>query len=193
MPHADLEVRRQYQREYQRKYYQEHTKPRQQERREPPSCKNCGRERPPGGCIPCKRAYQVEWRQKNASRMKVQQREYRLRNLEARRRSHAVWAARNIEHKRTYMREWQRDNPEAVRAASNRRRARKTAVQTIPFTVEQLAAKWSYWGNKCWICREPATQTDHVKPINKGGPHMLANLRPICKPCNCSKSDRWPL
>ncbi|WP_461165382.1 HNH endonuclease [Arthrobacter sp. R4-81] len=40
---------------------------------------------------------------------------------------------------------------------------------------------------------EGATQTDHVKPISKGGSHCLANLRPICQSCNSSKGGRWPL
>ena len=58
--------------------------------------------------------------------------------------------------------------------------------------LQQLAAKLSYWGNRCWLCRGPATQVDHVKPLAKGGPHCLANLRPICGSCNSRKQDTWP-
>jgi len=51
----------------------------------------------------------------------------------------------------------------------------------------------SYWGNKCWMCEGPFEHVDHVKPLSKGGPHILANLRPACASCNASKNDRWPL
>jgi len=34
-------------------------------------------------------------------------------------------------------------------------------------------------------------QWDHVKPLAKGGAHMLANLRLACSRCNNVKSDRW--
>ena len=58
-------------------------------------------------------------------------------------------------------------------------------------TVELLEAKAAYWGNHCWMCSGPIEHWDHVKPISKGGPHILANLRPACAPCNLSKSNRW--
>jgi 5-methylcytosine-specific restriction endonuclease McrA len=98
-------------------------------------------------------------------------------------------------NKRT-VQQWHRayyeSNKDAFNAISARRRAHKKAVQSIPFTSEQLADRWAYYGNRCWLCEKPATATDHVKPISKGGAHMLANLRPICKPCNSRKHNKWP-
>ncbi|QDH93197.1 HNH endonuclease [Gordonia phage Zipp] len=65
---------------------------------------------------------------------------------------------------------------------------------TIEFTAEQLAARVEFYGDRCWICGTPDwTAFDHVKPLNKGGPHMLSNLRPACSSCNRAKSDKWPL
>lgn len=43
------------------------------------------------------------------------------------------------------------------------------------------------------MCGDAATQTDHVKPLARGGLNVPANLRPICGPCNRAKSDAWPL
>ncbi|MHA7191119.1 HNH endonuclease [Arthrobacter sp. MDT2-16] len=64
----------------------------------------------------------------------------------------------------------------------------------VQFTPEQLAERFSMWGGRCWMCGiADATQTDHVKPITKGGAHYLANLRPICHSCNASKGGRWPV
>jgi len=64
-------------------------------------------------------------------------------------------------------------------------------AQIIPLTVDQIAAKLAYWGNRCWMCGSPATSLDHVKPLIAGGPHILANFRPACGRCNSSKGGRW--
>ena len=71
------------------------------------------------------------------------------------------------------------------RYGCSRYRARKREATIVGFTAEQLAARIAYYGNRCWLC--------HVKPLAKGGPHMLSNLRPACSSCNRAKSDKWPL
>jgi 5-methylcytosine-specific restriction endonuclease McrA len=88
---------------------------------------------------------------------------------------------------------WTRAHKESNRLYGSQRRAKLAIVVTIPFTVEQLAQRWDYYGNQCWVCHGKADANDHVKPISKGGAHMLCNVRPICTPCNSSKHDRWPL
>lgn len=95
-----------------------------------------------------------------------------------------VWLARTMK--------WRRENRRASSDIAHRRWARQKSATIVRFTKEQLLAKWSYWGSKCWICGVAATSTDHVKPLSKGGAHMLCNLRPICRPCNSRKSGRWP-
>lgn len=87
---------------------------------------------------------------------------------------------------------WAAANPEAVRAFQARRRAAKR-ITALRFSTDQLRARIAYYGGLCWICRAaPWEHIDHVKPLSKGGPHMLANLRPACARCNSSKKDRWP-
>ncbi|WP_160051286.1 HNH endonuclease signature motif containing protein [Nocardiopsis sp. FR26] len=84
-------------------------------------------------------------------------------------------------------------NPEQKREAWRRRHAAiRKGVAVYQFTHEDIAAKVAYWNGKCWVCGIKYEAIDHVKPLNKGGPHMLANLRPICTPCNTRKSDKWP-
>lgn len=99
-------------------------------------------------------------------------------------RNRQAWTARNLK--------WRRENRRAALDIAQRRLARQKSAATVPFTKDQLLAKWDYWGRRCWICGEEATSTDHVKPLSKGGAHMLCNLRPICRPCNSTKSGRWP-
>jgi len=73
-----------------------------------------------------------------------------------------------------------------------KRRALMAGARTTPFTAEQLAQRMEYWGRKCWVCSGPFEAIDHVKPLSKGGPHMLANFRPICTDCNSRKGAKWP-
>jgi 5-methylcytosine-specific restriction endonuclease McrA len=89
-------------------------------------------------------------------------------------------------------RAWAQANKRRMAELANRRVARRKEATFVPFTKEDLAAKWAYWGGKCWVCGTIATATDHVKPLAKGGAHMLCNLRPICQPCNSSKGAQWP-
>jgi 5-methylcytosine-specific restriction endonuclease McrA len=87
---------------------------------------------------------------------------------------------------------WARANPQMVNERNRRYRARKAKATIGIVTPALLEAKLAYWGNRCWMCGDDPDTWDHVKPLNKGGPHMLANLRPACWSCNSSKSDRWP-
>jgi 5-methylcytosine-specific restriction endonuclease McrA len=40
------------------------------------------------------------------------------------------------------------------------------------------------YGRICWRCGAPATDVDHLTPINVGGDDSLGNLRPSCARCN---------
>lgn len=90
-------------------------------------------------------------------------------------------------------RRYRQQNPGANAERLARRKAQKLATQVVPVTQALLAAKWRYWAGRCWICGTEATQWDHVKPLARGGSHILANLRPACAPCNNRKRARWPL
>ena len=103
-----------------------------------------------------------------------------------------TWIADNREHVRARMRDYYAENKVAYASYSLKRRAAHVkwgAVQLI--TPEMLAGKLAYWGSSCWMCRNPFQAWDHVKPIAKGGPHLLCNLRPSCNRCNSRKSAKW--
>lgn len=71
-------------------------------------------------------------------------------------------------------------------------RTRRFGGVVVEFTETQFRGRISMFDG-CWMCGGDATEIDHVKPLAKGGAHMLCNIRPVCRPCNCSKRDRWPL
>lgn len=140
-----------------------------------------------------KLADNARWRRENADRMKELNARWRRENAEKAALTRAAYYQANREHHRELVKAWTKRNRDVVRSYRRARRARESGAVCAGFTAAQLAARWSYYGDKCWICRKPATATDHVKPLAKGGAHMLSNLRPICTSCNCSKRDRWPL
>ncbi len=108
-----------------------------------------------------------------------------------------AWAtadrAANPEKYRARTRRMYANNPEGHRQKTQRHRARKHASTVADITPSMLAAKWAYWGGKCWMCGGEAVEWDHVKPLAKGGSHCLSNLRPACRSCNAQKSAAWPV
>lgn len=128
----------------------------------------------------------------NRERVNEYQRQWRKRNPEKVRET----VARRKERHRELVYRWRDEHPELVkeisRNASRRRRARKNNASVHSFSREQLAARLSMFPG-CWMCGGDATEVDHVKPLAKGGGHILANLRPICKTCNNHKRARWPI
>lgn len=143
-------------------------------------------------------AYQREWAQANPGKKRAIQRRYYKANAKKHRAGVRRWQAANRVYyrnqQREYMRRWREQNPGYFSQASRKRQALKHASAVAPFTMEQLAQRMAYWGDRCWLCPDGVFETvDHVKPLSKGGPHMLANLRPACKSCNSSKGNRWPL
>jgi len=116
------------------------------------------------------------------------------------------WVAANKERRVAYRKEYYRRNAEAVKASvkayyqehpektrawvqARRARLRDAAGTASP---EQIAARISYYGGKCWMCGALADTIDHVIPLARGGSHWPANLRPACRSCNCSKKARKP-
>jgi len=89
---------------------------------------------------------------------------------------------------------WHDTHPEKLRALRERRRARKLDARGADYTTaEHIKGRWAMWGDRCYICGEPAEATDHVIPLARGGSHWPANLRPICRHCNSAKGASWPI
>lgn len=105
-------------------------------------------------------------------------RKWKARNREASRANGEAWRANNIEKVR-----------ESNRLSHSKRRARLLGAGAIGW--KELDAKLAYWGRSCWMCGGDYEHLDHVKPISKGGPHILANLRPACALCNMQKQAMW--
>lgn len=90
-------------------------------------------------------------------------------------------------------REWRKRNSEKWYEIKRRSEAKRRGVLHGRISASDKATKAAYWGDWCWVCHAPWSEWDHVKPISRGGPHILSNLRPICRSCNAIKHTSWPV
>lgn len=137
-------------------------------------------------CKACTRAY---WDGRRALKRAYDVAYYHA-NKERRKAAALAWRAENRDRWADYSRIYRASNPEQF-ATYYRARYGRRVTGALPFTTAQLDARMSMFGRKCWMCGGPFEHVDHVKPLAKGGRHMLANLRPACGPCNGKKRDRW--
>lgn len=84
-----------------------------------------------------------------------------------------------------------RDQADERRVGRRVSSAKRRGVVIVDFTADELVQRLSMFPG-CWVCGGTPTEVDHVKPLAAGGLHGLANMRPICGPCNRRKSAKWP-
>lgn len=121
---------------------------------------------------------QVEWKAKNAGRIRAyareQQRQYRLDHPD-------------------HARDWFAANPEKHRLHQANRRARKLSN---PGSLQVSERDWlrmvDIYQGRCAHCgvRPEQLHMDHVIPLKLGGRHAIGNIVPACQPCNSWKSAR---
>ncbi len=148
------------------------------------------------GAPACQKGYRKDKQARAAARTKqryAEEPEYREWRLSI----NAAWRTANPETWRDQQMQYYYANREKriadATARATARRAHKRETMVLPFTAEQLRERLSVY-DRCWICGSEAwEEVDHVKPIAKGGPHILANLRPACRNCNRRKSAAWPI
>lgn len=148
-----------------------------------------------------KLAYDKRYHADNRDKIAEYHKRHYSENRDAARESRRIYYRENSAAGVERARQWKLANPERVReigrSKQHRRRARMKAAQVVPFTPEQERQKMAYYGNSCYlklpgICTGGFDEVDHVKPIAKGGAHMIANMRPACLPCNRIKWAHWP-
>lgn len=141
-------------------------------------------------CRGCHYRLTRRWQKRNPSVVKRIAKASYDRNADACRRRAREYRAANIESARARCAEWKRQNAAQAAAVQNIRRARQMGAAGTA-TPEQIAARVSYYGGRCWMCGDPWEHIDHVKPVAVGGPNWPSNLRPACADCNLRKGSRW--
>lgn len=101
-----------------------------------------------------------------------------------------AWRRANPERSRAYASGWERRHPAAARAKNHRRIARRRKAAGS-FTVEQLRARFAFFGDRCVYCGTAERLTiDHAIPLARGGTNWPANIVPACLSCNSAKGAR---
>jgi hypothetical protein len=101
------------------------------------------------------------------------------------------WYTRHKEDRKVYIKNYWKANRGKARAYNAKRRALESNADGKSYTKEfHILQRWEMFGKKCWMCGAPATCTDHVIPLSKGGAHWPANLRPACMSCNSKKQAK---
>jgi 5-methylcytosine-specific restriction endonuclease McrA len=161
------------------------------------------------------RAYQKRYAAENADKLREKRRQfaeenpdyykrYYLANRDAIRAAQKKWWWDNREREIQRSLEYQRQNPERVREIKRRYEQtergqlarvlnlwrRRARIKNAPGTasIDDVKARWDFYGRLCYLCGATATEIDHVIPIARGGSNWPSNLRPACGPCNRKKS-----
>ena len=100
--------------------------------------------------------------------------------------------AENPEPFKAHCKAWNAANPEAKRAQSQNRKARKRAAFVAPVTATDIARMTEQQAGRCaapWCDASLADgyHVDHIIPLAKGGTHEPGNVQLLCPGCNLSK------
>jgi hypothetical protein len=103
-----------------------------------------------------------------------------------------AWRDNHRPELKAYGLRWQRENKARVRAAVERRRARKNGAQAVDLTAGEWTAILAEHNHCCAYCGVSGArlEKEHVVPISRGGSHTKSNVVPACRSCNASKNHR---
>lgn len=156
----------------------------------PIECPRCGgTERyQDGRCAPCTRESNQRWKANNRTRHRSGSLKWQTENVEARRAIAREWGRRNRAAVDATRRAWRKAHPEGHAAHEQARRARKRASGGT-YTAREWLALCATNGQRCLCCGQSDVKltVDHVVPLSRGGTNDIANIQPLCGPCNSAK------
>jgi 5-methylcytosine-specific restriction endonuclease McrA len=161
--------------------------------------------------------YKRRWAAKNRDKVRAAAARYRERHPDRCKKWKAAWNSKNKQKVNAYNRAWQKRNPDKFRAANRlwryrypelareherlrrmRKRARRMHAEGDASLRQLKALIFASIGKNCGYCgtilKRDSISLDHVVPLAKGGKNDMANINPVCRPCNLLKNTQlWPL
>lgn len=134
--------------------------------------------------------YMRRYNKAHRDRLLVLKKAWREANADTLSEKWAAWYEANNEQVRAMARERAKANPHKGLAIAARRRLRIAAATIQDFSLHELRQRIAVFGGRCAYCGGPHEHIDHVKPLARGGPHCLSNLRPSCAKCNLKKNAK---
>lgn len=101
------------------------------------------------------------------------------------------WWKNNRSRVRANQRAYNAARPEMIQA-KNRLYYALRKSSGVRITSEQWNEVLVIFDQRCAYCPKPATTIDHFVALSSGGKHVIGNVVPACKSCNCSKRHRDP-
>lgn len=163
-------------------------------------------------CKVCRRELTSIWRKANPAKVQDSSRKEYQKNKDARRARRKAWAKKNPEMANAQQQRYYYKNRESVLrrhkiagkkyAQQNRPKMREIVMRRYRrikdaagfYSFEQWLAKGAYHGWRCYLCglelSPLSAETDHKIPVSRGGTNWLANIAPVCTPCNMSKGAK---
>jgi len=130
----------------------------------------------------------------NPENIKEKSREWARNNRDKNVKRAREWRSNNLKRSRQNSKNWQKNNPEARKAITQTRRARKYG-QGESFKKEDVITLEISQKNKCVYCKvllNGKYHIDHIMPLKLGGNNSKDNIQLLCQPCNNKKSSKHP-
>ena len=142
-----------------------------------------------GSCVEClkiiikskeRKAYDIDYYNKNKERISQRGREYRVRTRKQRNEASKKWAAAN---------------PEKVKAIKQNYKAKRRKWESSGQSSKEIG-EWAKEQKKvCYWCDVKCDHNyhiDHYKALSKGGKHCTSNMVISCPTCNVTKQAKDP-
>lgn len=135
--------------------------------------------------------YQENYRKENPEAIRSRQNNYYKKNKEKILQYHKEFRKKYPERHKEHVRKWNERNKEKRQVITMNRIARRKK-NGGSFTSEEWEALKKSCNYSCLCCGEIEPDIklsiDHVIPISKGGRNDIANIQPLCLPCNQRKN-----
>lgn len=139
-------------------------------------------------CKPCFKA-RISERNKRPERIAYEA-EYRATHQEGVTRKNRNWYERNKEKAKADRRAYVRENADSVRHTKRMDKARRRGAPG-KYTRAEWDALCAWFGGCCVCCGiRSQLSADHVLPVTRGGLNEIANIQPLCTPCNSRKGTK---
>ena len=97
------------------------------------------------------------------------------------------WHEKNRDRRKECARIVYANNPGKSRNKINTRRSLRSNNGIKTVSAQEIA---QIIAMPCTACNECGpSEVDHIVPLSRGGAHRIGNLMPLCRKCNCSKSN----
>lgn len=135
------------------------------------------------------RAKAAKWRRYNPERAKESGRRKYLRNRDKIIARSRKWEDDNPEKTRINAKKFRARHREDINRRTQARRARLAGAPG-GHSVAHFRVVAKRYSDRCVRCGGQPVTEDHIVPLSRGGSDSIANIQPLCLPCNTSKGAR---